>query len=119
MNKVLVIEDDEDLRACICEELRNLGNVVEEAGNGQEGLEALLKAQFDLVISDCQMPVMSGIEFLKQAKALYPELRVIILTGYAPFTRDQILNDFKADGFFEKPIQDFGMLLSYIPKKTA
>ena len=42
--KILVIEDDEDLRACICEELRNLGNAVEEAGNGQEGLEAISPA---------------------------------------------------------------------------
>tara|TARA_B110001454_G_C12722850_1_gene435540 strand:+ start:7379 stop:7738 length:360 start_codon:yes stop_codon:yes gene_type:complete len=119
MNRVLVIEDDEDLRACICEELRNLGNVVEEAGNGKEGLEALSKTTFDLVISDCQMPVMSGVEFLKIAKTLYPDLKVIILTGYSPFTKNQILNDFKADGFFEKPVQDLSLLLSYLPKKTA
>ncbi|PPA71797.1 response regulator [Jeotgalibacillus proteolyticus] len=59
--------------------------IVEEASNGQEALDKLHLIQADIVITDMRMPIMNGIEFAKRCQRDFPEIKVIVLSGYSDF----------------------------------
>ncbi|WP_026375381.1 response regulator [Aestuariibacter salexigens] len=64
MAKILTVDDSASMRAMVTFTLSEQGHEVAEAENGQEGLNTARQQQFDLVISDVNMPVMNGIEFI-------------------------------------------------------
>ena len=64
MAKILTVDDSGSMRAMVAHTLTEMGHEVKEAENGQLGLDAALATQFDLVISDVNMPVMDGITFV-------------------------------------------------------
>lgn len=66
--RILVVDDSCSLRQVVCIALQREGYETREAGNGAEALEALDEGKFNLVISDVNMPVMNGIEFVQQLK---------------------------------------------------
>jgi len=102
--KVLVIDDDEDIRSLLEEVLTTNPNfVVSCASNGLIGLDMLKKGCFDLVLTDIKMPIMDGIEFLQQAKQLYPEMPVVIMSGYAEFNFLARALELGANNFIRKP----------------
>lgn len=86
MTKILVVEDEDTLRAGIAKMLRERGHEVDEAGDGEEGLERLRAAKggYGLVICDVAMPVLDGLAMLKAAggKGL-GQARVLLMSGYA------------------------------------
>ena len=84
MKKILVVEDDLELRLVVELFLSYARFDVVMACDGIEGLEVLSKTHFDLVITDFRMPRMNGIEFSKNAKELYPELPIIMSTAFIP-----------------------------------
>ena len=81
-NRVLVVDDDEDMRAALSEALARLGLSTETATDGEDGLRKVEADRFDLVISDIKMPNMGGIELLAKIKEVSPELPVIMMTAY-------------------------------------
>jgi len=80
--RILVIDDDEAIRSLFKRTLEGQGHTVVTAGNGIEGIECVKRWDFDLVFLDLKMPGLDGEEFLKQLKAIKPELPVTIITGY-------------------------------------
>ena len=84
MKKILVVEDDMELRLVVELFLSYAHFEVILACDGIEGLELLSKIHFDLVITDFRMPRMNGLEFSKIAKELYPELPIIMSTAFIP-----------------------------------
>jgi two-component system response regulator HydG len=81
--RILVIDDDESMRDACRQALARKAGRVEVAGDGLTGLEILEKEAFDLVILDLKMPGLSGMEVLSKIKQEYPEIVVIVITGYA------------------------------------
>jgi signal transduction histidine kinase/CheY-like chemotaxis protein len=81
--KILVIEDDPDVRRVICECLALIGYSVAEAANGTEGLAAIASHKPDLLVVDYAMPDMTGAEVISKAREMVGELPVILATGYA------------------------------------
>lgn len=81
--RVLLLEDDEDLREAIFELLEESGYTVVSAGNGEEALEKFSGPPFELAIFDVKLPGMDGLEVLSDIKAQNPELLSIVITGYA------------------------------------
>ncbi len=81
--KVLVVDDDENLRLALTDKLKIEGFEVSEAKNGQEGLDKALEIQPDIILLDIMMPVMSGWEMLsKLRKDKWGEkAKVIMLTA--------------------------------------
>ena len=81
---ILVVDDDPDVREAAQEMLRELGHAVTAADSGAAGL-ALLRGPeaFDLLLVDFAMPEMTGAMLEERALALRPELRVLLMTGYA------------------------------------
>jgi signal transduction histidine kinase/ActR/RegA family two-component response regulator len=81
--KILVVEDDPEVREFIVEYLKMLGHEVVQADNGAAGLALLASMRVDLMITDFLMPGMDGAQLMAKASALYPHLPIIIATGYA------------------------------------
>ncbi len=79
---ILVIDDEETIRALFKETLEELGHSVIVAENGSEGLELVKQRDFDLVFLDLKMPGIDGVELLRQIKTIKPKLPVTIITGY-------------------------------------
>ncbi|OEU73535.1 MAG: two-component system response regulator [Desulfuromonadales bacterium C00003068] len=112
--KVLIIDDSNTMRKIVTRSLRQAGldfDVILEAGDGQAALDVLAGETVDIILSDINMPVMDGIEFLrqKQADAKIKDIPVVMITTEAgadildeakslgaagsikkPFTPDQI-----------------------------
>lgn len=83
MAKILITEDEDTLRMFVARALRLDGHETHEAGDGAEGLEKLSQGPFDLLLSDIRMPVMDGIELAHEASAKFPDLKILLMTGYA------------------------------------
>jgi PAS domain S-box-containing protein len=81
--KVLVIDDDEDVRGFLAESLEGLGCTVVSASSGAEGLESLRHWRPNLALIDYAMPGMTGAEAARAARELHPDLPIVFVTGYA------------------------------------
>lgn len=101
--KVLVIDDEEIVRISCRRALSPEGYEVSQAQNGIEGLQMLEKERYDLVLTDLKMPDMDGIEVLRIIRKKWPEVQVIIITGYQ--TVDTAVKSIKLGAFdyIEKP----------------
>jgi len=79
---ILVVEDDAELCSALCDTLALAGYATETADNGAQALDLLGRKTIDLVITDIQMPGMDGHTLLKQIKARWAELPVMLMTAY-------------------------------------
>ena len=102
MKKILVVEDDEEMRLVVELFLSYAHFEVVMACDGIEGLELLSKIHVDLVITDFRMPRMNGIEFSKRAKELYPDLPIIMSTAFIPPLENELKEKLH---FLSKPYQ--------------
>jgi CheY-like chemotaxis protein len=85
MARVLVVDDEEGVRALVARGISLDGHAVETAGDGAEALEALQGADgaFDLLLTDIRMPIMDGVALALAAKRDFPALTILLMTGYA------------------------------------
>lgn len=82
MQKILVVDDEENARLGLSTLLRADGYQVTAAGNGLEALGHMQEDNFDLVITDINMPGMNGLLFLREISRSFPQVRVIMITAY-------------------------------------
>lgn len=103
--KVLVVDDDADLRLTVAEALSEGNYEVEQASDGEEAVNKVRAGRYNLVLMDVNMPRLSGLEALKEIKAYDPSIIVIILTAFAN-VRDAIeATKQGAYNYLEKPIK--------------
>jgi two-component system cell cycle response regulator CpdR len=85
MARILVAEDDDNVRAFVTRALAHMGHEVTEAEDG--GIAAEICAEqngaFDLLLSDIKMPVMDGIALALNVAAQFPDLTILLMTGFA------------------------------------
>ncbi len=79
---ILVVEDDADLRAALCDTLALAGYKAQTASDGLVAMEILQCQSIDMVITDIQMPGMDGHELLKKIKTQWPDIPVMLMTAY-------------------------------------
>ena len=105
MIKVLLVEDDKNLCFILRSSLEQMigGYQVTVATNGREGLEALEREAFDVVVSDVEMPVMDGKEMTHAIRERHPNLAIILITGLT--TARDVINGYQsgADFYIKKP----------------
>jgi CheY-like chemotaxis protein len=104
MANILVVEDDEEMRSLLQDFLKEEGYESDSAGNGSEAVRKLTEQQFDLIITDIRMPVMTGLDLLAAAKRLDAKVPVIVITafwGEDAYRRSMARG---ADAYLEKPI---------------
>jgi signal transduction histidine kinase len=102
--KILVIEDEDQVRESYIDMFKFFGYEVEAAPNGREGLSKIVKHDFDIVVTDLYMPEMNGLEVLNYIKKSKPYTEVIVITGFA--TLDNAIQAMKvgAYDYFTKPV---------------
>jgi CheY-like chemotaxis protein len=82
LKRILVVDDDETIRGIVSKMISRLGYEVLSAANGENGLDLFLKNQFDLVITDLDMPGMKGLDLPGIIKKKSPYTLVILMTGH-------------------------------------
>lgn len=85
MAHILVVDDDHSVRSFTARALTLDGHSVDEADDGDAALERITgrDGDYDLVLSDIRMPAMDGIAMAKNAVKDFPDLRIMLMTGYA------------------------------------
>ena len=113
MARILVIDDDAEIRTLVKKFLVMDGHEVDKAENGAVGLKMAGLHQYDLVITDVIMPEQDGIGVIMELKQLFPDMRIIVMTGgSAKLSIDHLLTMtklMKADRSIAKPL-DFEKL---------
>jgi two-component system, cell cycle sensor histidine kinase and response regulator CckA len=101
---ILVVEDDRLNRELLSKVLRQEGYQVLEACDGDIALKILQPLPCDLVITDFLMPMLNGIEFVKQLRSLHPQMPIIFMTGYLTAISDKRIVDDVAE-ILAKPFE--------------
>ena len=104
---VLLVEDQDDVRETIEEILRRIGHEVSSVNSGLEGLDAIREnpTRYDLILTDHNMPKMTGLELAQQVYLDLPNLPFIMLSGYSEEKLQKIINGHPAiKALLHKPI---------------
>ena len=112
--KILVVDDEESIRASLAGILEDENFIISFAGDGVMALEMVAKEMPDLVLLDIWMPRMDGIETLQKLKGINPELVVIMMSGHGTIETAVKSTKMGAYDFIEKPLS-LEKLLGYSP----
>jgi Response regulator containing CheY-like receiver, AAA-type ATPase, and DNA-binding domains len=83
MNRILLAEDDNDMRRFLARALQSAGYDVVSYDNGRSAYDRLREEPFTLLLTDIVMPEMDGIELARRASELDPDLKIMFITGFA------------------------------------
>ena len=83
MARILLAEDDDQMRAFLARGLRRAGHAVEAVGDGETAIERSRHAEYDLLLADVVMPGIDGIELARRMGASQPGIRIMFITGFA------------------------------------
>jgi two-component system response regulator AtoC len=103
--KVLIVDDNPQMSSLLKDilEVFNYKGVL--ASDGDEALATLKKSPCDLVITDLKMPKMSGIDLLTTIKQSFPQIPVVVITGFGVNPQNSQLITDQADGYLNKPFK--------------
>lgn len=108
--KILVIEDECELREIIVSLLKERHSEVHQASNGAEALEMIKKEEYTLILSDIKMPVMTGLEFFYEAQVDLKHTPVVFVTAYGDYENTMKALQLGAFDFVKKPFDDNELL---------
>ena len=83
MHKILLAEDDNDMRRFLVKALENAGFQVSHHDNGMSAYQRLREEPFEMLLTDIVMPEMDGIELARRASELDPDIKIMFITGFA------------------------------------
>ncbi|MCK4767953.1 MAG: response regulator, partial [Desulfobacula sp.] len=101
---ILIVDDEEDIRDVLEIALKDIGYTVFLAENGEKALEIFKSKDPDIVITDIKMPVMDGIELLRQIKRENPATEVLMITGHGDMHLTIRSLKYEAMDFITKPV---------------
>jgi DNA-binding NtrC family response regulator len=101
--KIIIIEDDENIRRVVETILKDEGYTVDTAGTGKEGLEKTDKNFYNLALIDVRLPDVEGIDLLPKFRNTKPKMRKIIVTGYPTLQNAVGAVNKGADAYIMKP----------------
>jgi two-component system, NtrC family, response regulator AtoC len=111
MNKILIIDDNSQIRMLLRDRLQANNYKIIEAENGKKGIELCLQKNPDLVLLDLQMPVMDGTQVLKRLNAESMDIPVVVLTAFGTIERAVEAMKLGAIDFLPKPCNPDHILL--------
>jgi CheY-like chemotaxis protein len=103
--RIIVVDDESDIRTLIAEILTEAGHIVFECAEGRSALRVLDEQSPDLVITDILMPGMEGLETIRTMRATHPHVRIVAMTGGGMLGFDYLkaARIFGADEILRKP----------------
>ena len=104
--KIVLIDDEEDIRHVISIVLSDAGYEVATAADGKTGIEVCKEFSPQIVITDVRMPVMDGIKVLEILKRNSPDIEVIVLTAFGEMDKAAKALELDASDYISKPISD-------------
>ena len=107
--KVLIVDDEKNIRLTTAQTLERSGYAIETAANGKEAIQKLQQQPFDVMVLDIKMPQMDGLEVLQQVHQQYPALKILMVSAHATLEEAVQAMKLGAVDFVQKP-------LGYIPK---
>lgn len=113
---VLIIDDEEDIRNLLSSLLSSEGYRIFTAANGRDGLMLFHEHNPDLILTDVRMPLMDGIEVLREVKTKESDTEVIILTGHSDEATAIDCLRLGAYDYFRKPLEDIDVLLTAVER---
>lgn len=108
MRRILVVDDDDQMKEMIQESLNIEGYKTSGASNGKEAMALLVKESFDMVITDIVMPEQEGIETIMQIRKGFPHIKIITISGggrTGPVNYLRMAKEFGASRTFIKPFE--------------
>jgi DNA-binding NtrC family response regulator len=103
--RILVIDDDENIRKVLETILEDEGYIVETAETAKKGIEKSEKEFYNLALIDVRLPDMEGIELLSKLRSTKPKMRKIIVTGYPTLQNAVAAVNKGADAYVMKPFE--------------
>ncbi|MFZ6719093.1 response regulator [Undibacterium sp. Ji49W] len=82
--RILVVEDNQDLLEMLCEMLDMIGHMPVPSSSGESALELLQQQRFDVLLTDINLPKMSGVALAKQAMLNAPDMHIVFSSGHSP-----------------------------------
>jgi two-component system response regulator MtrA len=101
--RILIVDDEVNIRAGLRDVLVRDGHSVTEAGSGEEALEILETSDYDVAIVDIRMPEMSGVELLELIRTRWPHVAVVMLTGHGTMETAMVAVKAGAHDYLLKP----------------
>lgn len=105
--KILVVEDDEEMRALLEDFFREEGFETDSVSSGSEAFRKLVHESFTLVLTDIRMPGLTGLDILPGIRKLQPEVPIIVITAFGSEDIREKAFLRGATAYLEKPIQFF------------
>lgn len=102
--RILIIEDDEEMRSLLRDFLNDEGYETDSADNGLEAYRRLVREFFDLIIADIRMPGLTGLDILPRVRKLHPEAPIIVITAFGSEEVCRKAYERGATLYLEKPI---------------
>ena len=115
MARILIIDDNDDLRTVICGVLESAGHEVVQAADGVQGIEMQRRSPVDLAITDILMPEKEGVETIRDLAGEFPALRISAMSGcgnHKHIDLDFIAKACGAHSFLSKPFGPDDLLSS-------
>lgn len=98
--RILVVEDEPNMRLLVSEELSDAGYDVDEAENAEEAIRKFSERTYDLVTIDIEMPGMNGLELAGKLREIRRETKLVLLTAYSHYKSD--MASWAADAYVVK-----------------
>lgn len=104
LKKILVVDDEPDIREILREFFAEYGYEVATAGNGEEALEILGREEIPVMFLDLNLPGMSGLELCRRIRPSHPRARIFALTGYHRQFSPDSAREAGFTNYFTKPV---------------
>jgi PAS domain S-box-containing protein len=115
--RILVVDDEEPVRETLAEMLIAVNHTVELAGSGHEAVQKMGTGAFDFVFTDLAMPEVDGWETARMIRRSWPNVKIVLVTGYGPTTEPPSGEENLVDAIIGKPF-DFGQVGSTLTTLT-
>lgn len=111
--RAIVVEDEEKILDLICNKILSLDDsfeIIGKAGNGQDAIEKIEELRPQIVFTDISMPVMNGMELIKQIRQMSPNTVIVIISGYSDFEYAQQAIRYGVFNYLLKPLEDDALM---------
>ncbi|NNE66979.1 MAG: sigma-54-dependent Fis family transcriptional regulator, partial [Pyrinomonadaceae bacterium] len=121
MAKILIVDDEQSYRQLLSLVFEGDGHSIRTSKNGKEAIDELSGDPADIVISDVRMPDMDGISLLREARELYPDIGVVLMTAFATVDTAREAFILGADDFVQKPfdVEELKLIVKKTLEKQA